>query len=53
MPCAESLRVQAYFDGELDALAAADIERHLRALRRMPGGARRTSSSCARRCAAN
>src|ERR1700722_20521725 len=28
MQCAESLRVQAYFDGELDALAAADIERH-------------------------
>jgi len=26
--CAESLRVQAYFDGELDALSAADIERH-------------------------
>ena len=28
MQCAESLRVQAYFDGELDALSAADIERH-------------------------
>jgi anti-sigma factor RsiW len=28
MPCAESLRVQAYFDSELDALAAADVERH-------------------------
>jgi anti-sigma factor RsiW len=28
MRCAESLRVQAYFDGELDALSAADIERH-------------------------
>jgi len=26
--CAEVLRVQAYFDGEVDALAAADIERH-------------------------
>jgi anti-sigma factor RsiW len=26
--CAESLRVQAYFDGEVDALAAADVERH-------------------------
>jgi anti-sigma factor RsiW len=26
--CAESLRVQAYFDGELDALSAADAERH-------------------------
>jgi len=26
--CAESLRVQAYFDGELDAISAADIERH-------------------------
>jgi len=29
MQCAESLRVQAYFDGEVDALAAADIERHI------------------------
>src|SRR5579863_3316022 len=28
MQCAESMRVQAYFDGELDALSAADIERH-------------------------
>jgi len=28
MPCAEALRVQAYFDAELDALSAADIERH-------------------------
>ena len=28
MRCAESLRVQAHFDGELDALSAADIERH-------------------------
>jgi anti-sigma factor RsiW len=28
MQCAESLRVQAYFDGELDALFAADVERH-------------------------
>jgi len=28
MWCAEALRVQAYFDGELDALAAADVERH-------------------------
>jgi anti-sigma factor RsiW len=28
MRCAESLRVQAYFDGELHALSAADIERH-------------------------
>jgi anti-sigma factor (TIGR02949 family) len=27
--CAESLRVQAWFDGELDALSAADVERHL------------------------
>jgi len=26
--CAESLRVQAYFDGEVDAVSAADIERH-------------------------
>jgi anti-sigma factor RsiW len=28
MQCAESLRAQAYFDGELDALSAADVERH-------------------------
>jgi anti-sigma factor RsiW len=28
MPCADALRVQAYFDGELDALSTADIERH-------------------------
>jgi anti-sigma factor RsiW len=27
--CVESLGVQAHFDGELDPLAAADIERHL------------------------
>jgi anti-sigma factor RsiW len=26
--CGETLRVQAYFDGEVDAPAAADIERH-------------------------
>ena len=31
MQCAESLRVQAYFDGELDALSAADVERHAEA----------------------
>lgn len=29
MPCNEALRVQAYFDGELDAGAAAEVERHL------------------------
>lgn len=29
MDCAEALRVQAYFDGEADAAAAADIERHI------------------------
>jgi anti-sigma factor RsiW len=29
MLCPESLRVQAYFDGEADALSAADIERHV------------------------
>lgn len=29
MECAENLRVQAYFDGEVDAVTAADIERHL------------------------
>src|ERR1700723_1455531 len=29
MPCAESLRVQAYFDSEVDAVSAADIERHI------------------------
>jgi anti-sigma factor RsiW len=28
MQCAESLRTQAYFDGELDAVSAAVIERH-------------------------
>ncbi|HEY8052633.1 MAG: anti-sigma factor family protein [Steroidobacterales bacterium] len=28
MPCVEALRLQAWFDGELDAVAAADIERH-------------------------
>jgi anti-sigma factor RsiW len=28
MQCAESLRVQAYFDGQLDALSSADVERH-------------------------
>ncbi len=28
MGCAESLRVQAHFDGEVDAVSAADIERH-------------------------
>ncbi len=29
MQCAESLRVQAYFDGEVDAISATDIERHV------------------------
>jgi anti-sigma factor RsiW len=29
MQCAEALRVQAYFDAEVDALSAADIERHI------------------------
>jgi len=29
MACAEALRVQAYFDGELGAMDAADIEQHL------------------------
>jgi len=29
MLCPDSLRVQAYFDGEADAITAADIERHL------------------------
>jgi anti-sigma factor RsiW len=29
MPCAEALRAQAYFDAEVDAVAAADIERHI------------------------
>ncbi len=28
MQCAESLRVQAYFDGELDAPSAVEVERH-------------------------
>jgi anti-sigma factor RsiW len=27
--CAESLRVQAYFDAEVDAVGAADMERHI------------------------
>ena len=30
MACSEALRVQAYFDGELDASAAANIERHVK-----------------------
>ena len=29
MQCAESLRLQAYFDSELDAASAHDVERHL------------------------
>jgi anti-sigma factor RsiW len=29
MPCAESLRVHAHFDAEVDAVGAAEIERHL------------------------
>ena len=29
MSCNEGLRLQAYFDGELDASAALEIERHL------------------------
>lgn len=29
MACAEQLRVQAYFDGELDALASVEVEHHL------------------------
>ena len=29
MACADSLRVQAYFDGELDAPAAVEVEQHL------------------------
>ncbi len=29
MQCPESLRAQAYFDAELDAVSAADIERHI------------------------
>lgn len=29
MPCNDGLRVQAYFDGELDATAAVEVERHL------------------------
>jgi anti-sigma factor RsiW len=29
MSCSEALRVHAYCDGELDAAAAADVERHL------------------------
>jgi len=29
MTCAENLRVQAYFDGEVDSVAAMEIERHI------------------------
>lgn len=29
MQCVESLRIQAYFDSEVDAVSAAEIERHL------------------------
>jgi anti-sigma factor RsiW len=29
MPCNEALRTQAYFDGELDAAAALEVEKHL------------------------
>jgi anti-sigma factor RsiW len=29
MECAENLQVQAYFDGEVDAVTATDIERHI------------------------
>ncbi len=29
MLCPDSLRVQAYFDGEADAVTAANIERHM------------------------
>src|SRR2546423_15230818 len=29
MTCSETMRVHAYVDGELDAAAAAEIERHL------------------------
>lgn len=29
MPCNDAMRVQAYFDGELDATAAVEVERHL------------------------
>jgi anti-sigma factor RsiW len=29
MPCAEALRVQAYFDAEVDAVSALEIERHI------------------------
>jgi len=29
MPCTEALRTQEYFDGELDAGASVDVERHL------------------------
>src|SRR5258706_7964654 len=31
MACPETLRVQAYFDGELDASGSAEIERHMEA----------------------
>jgi anti-sigma factor RsiW len=31
VPCADSLRVHAYFDGEVDALAAGGVEAHIEA----------------------
>ena len=33
MACNEALRLQAYFDGELDASASAEIERHVESCR--------------------
>lgn len=33
MACNEALRLQAYFDGELDASASADMERHMESCR--------------------
>ena len=45
MPCGESLRVQAYFDGELDALNAAEGERHAEACPECRGSARQEGES--------
>ncbi|TLY77268.1 MAG: hypothetical protein E6K41_17005 [Gammaproteobacteria bacterium] len=54
MQCAEQYRVQAYFDGEVDALSAIDIERHAercadcRRLLEDPSGSVRSAASVRR-----
>ena len=50
MVCAEALRGQSYFDGELDASASVDIERHLAACDECAGCvslSERSSTRCA------